>query len=313
MALHVQVHILIPSQLDLLWSEVQKSISCVVLTNECPRSRTDDPCDVRQLEAQTYFASDSSSTDWEAIWNVSSRNRKGGKSLTQLIANLLDVKSEVKKLESGAFVEMLKMEGFLEHRMPLLWVYVYCAPCVCHLHTALVIAEYLYTLQVYAHVRPDDRLVSSCCTTVDRALGLRSLLSGVWEWETTAAREDFNALATFLDTAWMDRRLEHLDYEQPYTHVEDGSDSRVIILGEADRLTHLVQKAPGRIPRATEIWRFDADSGPDSTPTRSFYGRFVESRLVGQQLVLPVENQAPRLLQQFDVSQSQISLGKRPI
>lgn len=45
----------------------------------------------------------------------------------------------------------------------------------------------------------------------------------------------------------MDRRLEYLDYVQSYKDYVEDSSSRVIAIGEADSLSPLVQRAPGRV------------------------------------------------------------------
>ncbi|KAK5044958.1 hypothetical protein LTR84_010330 [Exophiala bonariae] len=106
----------------------------------------------------------------------------------------------------------------------------------------------------------------------DSGIGLRSILEWVQQWESHARYSNYNALVNHLDIVWLDRRLDCLDYEQPYDCKEtaDGS-KRVLILGEADYLTSLMQKAPGRIARATEIWTFDHRG-----PTRTYSGRFFE-------------------------------------
>jgi hypothetical protein len=143
----------------------------------------------------------------------------------------------------------------LDAILPLISVYIYCSPCVCLIHTALSICQKVLSRFVRVLIRPDDRLLSSCCVTADQAPGLRSILEWVRQWEARASFYDTNCLAEFLDTTWLERRLEHLEYEQLYDFREENT-SEIIIIGEVDHLSPLLQKAPGRIPKAMDIWAF---------------------------------------------------------
>lgn len=81
-----------------------------------------------------------------------------------------------------------------------------------------------------------------------------------------------------MDTVWLDQRLEHLDYELPYDYKESSdSNVRFLILGEADHISRMVQKAPGRIPRVTDMWHFEPTH---LTAKRTFFGRFIEHQPV---------------------------------
>lgn len=50
-----------------------------------------------------------------------------------------------------------------------------------------------------------------------------------------------------------------------------------MILGETPYLAPFLQRAPGRIPRPTDIWTFKTGS---PNPQRRFFGRFIESQVV---------------------------------
>jgi hypothetical protein len=171
-------------------------------------------------------------------------------------------------------------EAFIQGKLPLVNLFIYCSPCVPLIHTALSICQKVSSTLVKVHLRPDDRLASACCATVDRTLGLRSILKWVRDWEATAPYYESQPLASFLDSLWLDRRLEHLDYEQPYNYVEvNVGSSHILIIGEDDYLSPLLQRAPGRIPNATDIWRLNTGQ----SPTRTLFGRFIESRFVSRQ------------------------------
>jgi hypothetical protein len=51
-------------------------------------------------------------------------------------------------------------------------------------------------------------------------MGLSSTLEQVREWESEACEHISNHLASFLNSVWLDRRLDHLNYEQSYTFEE---------------------------------------------------------------------------------------------
>jgi hypothetical protein len=149
---------------------------------------------------------------------------------------------------------------------------------VCLIHTAISVCKRLQSPYVTAKLRPDSRLASSCCSTVDRTLGMRSLCEWVRDWEANATPYSSSILATYLDTVWLDQRLDCLDYELPYDFREPSDSSlRFLILGEADYVSHMVQKAPGRIPKVTDIWHFEPLY---MNVKRTFFGRFIEHRLV---------------------------------
>lgn len=257
--------------------------------------QTQHPCDIQLLGSQ---AGDTPRYD-TPHWDISSRNEKGGNTLWQLIDHLIDIRSKIMEEEDGVIGELLKerdqslseeQSAFIQNRLPLINLFIYCSPCVPLIHTALSICRKVSSPFVKVYVRPDDRLISSCCTTVDRTLGLRSTLEWVREWESSASSYISSYLASFLDIVWLDRRLDHLDYERPYDYEEIPSPStRVLIIGEADYLTPLVQKAPGRIPNVTDIWQFKTGL----TLTRTFFTRFIESRSVSSQAAPQAQTQPP--------------------
>ncbi|KAF2877474.1 prion-inhibition and propagation-domain-containing protein [Massariosphaeria phaeospora] len=105
--------------------------------------------------------------------------------------------------------------------------------------------------------------------------GLRSVLNSVHQLETVDS--DNSALAKYLDRTWLERRLDHFEYEQPY-HYRVDRDSHSIVLGEADYLAPLLQKAPGRIPKATEVWALKTTNYPVRSLSRQLLCTFIEKR-----------------------------------
>ncbi|RYP20524.1 hypothetical protein DL767_009427 [Monosporascus sp. MG133] len=250
-----------------LMTELTACTKYFVLTSECRKVQTQHPCDVRYLGPQVV--ANSTSNDHVHQYNVSSRCLKGGNSLGQLTKRLIGIGSKIRD-------HSLNWSPFLDETAPLIVLYIYCPPCVCLIHTALAICAKVSSDAVDVFIRPDDRLAATCCSTVDRTLGLRSVLDWVRQWEARATMDSYSSLAKYLDNVWIDCRLDHLYYEQPYTYLES-SESRAMILGETAYLTPLLQRAPGRIPKPTDIWILNTGN---PNPQRIFFGRFIESQLV---------------------------------
>jgi hypothetical protein len=140
----------------------------------------------------------------------------------------------------------------LKALLPIITVYIYCSPCARIIHTALRVCRRLTSSLVKVVVRPDDRLASSCCTASDLILGLKSIFDYVRQWEANLTATAAPEIVKFLDRLWLERRINHIEYEQKYEYQESRK-GHAIILGEVDCLAQLLQKAPGRIPKAMEI------------------------------------------------------------
>jgi hypothetical protein len=257
-----------------------------VLTSKCDNLRTQSPCDVSQLGSQSGRYS-----PWDPGSNrdISSTNEPGGNALWQLLERLINVKSMVTEImedEQATLARLLKendntmseeQRDCLNAMLPLVTVYIYCSPCVRLIHTALRVCAKMTSSLVKVAIRPDDRLVSSCCTASDGTLGLKSILEYVRQWEANSMATGSSEIARFLDRSWLERRLEHIEYEQPYKYKESRK-SHAIILGEVDYLVQLVQKAPGRIPKEMEIWAFRGSNSYPHSFTRQFLCSFIEKR-----------------------------------
>jgi len=268
-------------------SELKYREKYFALTSPCRRQSTDHPCDVRLLGSQvadTGIVHGTESLRWDA--STSSRNRRNR--LGDLVYRAINVRKAIQdEVESGILNDLLRLstgdsndtatpeqEAFIKAKLPLISLYVYCPPCVCLIHTAISVCRRLQSPYVTVQFRPDSRLVASCCSTVDRSSGMRSLSEWVRNSEANATAYMSSILAEYLDTVWLDQRLECLDYELPYDF-QESSDSglRFLILGEADYISHMVQRAPGRIPKVTDIWHFKPNY---LNVHRTFFGRFIE-------------------------------------
>ncbi|MCJ1354936.1 MAG: hypothetical protein MMC33_004926 [Icmadophila ericetorum] len=154
-------------------------------------------------------------------------------------------------------------------------VCLYCAPCACLLATAFNICEEAGSrVETYFEflVRPDDRLVSSCCSQKDRTLGLASLIERVREIESSPSLRNY---LTSIDRIWVEQRLyeieEETDLPQPIgkiakmggkvlsSHHSQGKTAGIVILGKLGYCLPIMRSPPfalkPRIPKETEIFQ----------------------------------------------------------
>ncbi|KAJ0156575.1 Transcriptional regulatory protein moc3 [Fusarium oxysporum f. sp. albedinis] len=130
----------------------------------CRKAQTQQPCDVRYLGDQV-----AGNNDNKQQYNVSSTNVRGGKSLGQFTKWLIEIDSKIREDKETVPWH----SGYMDQSAPLIVLYIYCAPCVCLIHTAINICAQVSSDAVDVYVRPDNRPTATCCTSVDRTLGLR--------------------------------------------------------------------------------------------------------------------------------------------
>jgi hypothetical protein len=159
--------------------------------------------------------------------------------------------------------------------LPVANIYIYCSPCACLVSAALSIFSgiggYATTFFRFS-VRPDDRLVSSCCPNEDRSLGLASLVQMIKDKEAS----DGYLITPFylLDRQWIEQRLFEIEetegvqsFENSVTlakqllasHRSERKTAGIVVLGELEHCLPIMQSAPfiqkPRIPRETEIFQ----------------------------------------------------------
>lgn len=284
------------SGVNTLLEELSSCRKHFVLTSKCRKMHTSSPCDVLQLGSEADY--------YKSLLDISSYHEFGGNTLWQTINRLINVKSiaeESEQYETLAFHLLREKDsylsgeqrGILKAMLPLLNVYIYCSPCVCLIHTALRICAKISTPLVRVLIRPDDRLLSSCCVDADRIVGLKSIVDWVRDSEAEARPVYSYSITQYLDRIWAERRLDHFEYEEPYNYKEV-SNCEIIVIGEGDYLAPILQKAPGRIPKAMDIWAFEYRSH-DKTCVRHFQGRFIESKETRTDpVVMPIIAENPK-------------------
>lgn len=159
--------------------------------------------------------------------------------------------------------------------LPVATVYIYCAPCACLLATAFDICKKVdsrTTTYFQFVVRPDDRLVSNCCSQKDRSLGLVSIIERIRDIESSTSLTNH---LCYIDRTWVEQRLYELEEEtdQPQvtgkiaemggkvlsSHNSEEKTAGIVILGELEYCLPIIRSPPfpsnPRIPKETEIFQ----------------------------------------------------------
>jgi len=192
------------------------------------------------------------------------------------------------------------MSDFRRDLLPLASLYICCAPCApcaCLVSSAFAMCEE-FSLRARTFfsfaVRPDDRLMSSCCTVGERSIGLLSIIQKLKDLDLSRSGI---GLRKHLDRTWIEQRLYQLEEMHQLdastnvsalarqvfqSHESEDTCAAIIILGELGYClpimhTPLFPSLP-RIPRETEIYRMKKEiSGP--LWSRKYLGAFTAKPL----------------------------------
>jgi len=182
--------------------------------------------------------------------------------------------------------------------LPVANIYIYCSPCACMVSTALSLCSgtgnHAATFFKFS-VRPDDRLISSCCPNEDRSLGLTSLLQMIKDKE---ANGHLPAPFPLLDRQWIEQRLFEIEetervqsFEDTGTlagklftsHRSERTTAGIVVLGELEHCLPIMQRAPfvqkPRIPRETEIFQMQKAFYGNTTWDRTNLGTYSPRRI----------------------------------
>ena len=257
----------------------------MVLTSPCYKLHTVAPCDVLQLGEQ-IAAWSRQSDDIFRLDIMSDREQKYA--LWNILNDLIDTKSAIRDaLEDTSkrdlITHYIKSDSVqamhrdaVEAYLPIARVLFYCSPCACQIHTAINLCTRLNSKMIEAAIRLDDRIVSSCCAAFDRISGLRSILEYILAAEAEL-ETGMPSIGYWVDRTWMEQRLDHFEYEQPYDYHENGA-SKIVILGEADFLSSMIAKASRSIPKASQIWTLKPTKSSGLPYNATLRCRFVEKR-----------------------------------
>lgn len=236
-----------------------------VLTGQCRNQASQSPCQLRELGIDCVNTNNSIlSPQIPEIWNIGKR-----------IADTMNP-------HEFTYVDLTELMGKSDNDLtdlqklvlPVATIYLYCAPCACLLASAFEIcrkAGSRATTYFKFLVRPDDRLVSSCCSLKDRSLGLVSLIQRVREIESSSWVNDLR----LIDRIWVEQRLyeieEETDLPQPLSriaemagkvftsHHSEEKTAGIIVLGELQFCLPILRSPPfeskPRMPKETEIFQ----------------------------------------------------------
>ncbi|KAK0737856.1 prion-inhibition and propagation-domain-containing protein [Schizothecium vesticola] len=257
----------------------------VALTATCLKLSTQHPCNMLNLgreitKAPQYRWPFSHASIYDTRHSLARR--------VDGIFNLAtDLRSELEDL-GGSFVlhEIMTDHNLTHILFPLAITYIHCAPCVCQLQTAVHLCFTVSsTLHNYS-IRPDDRLMTSCCIRQNRIDGLRSIYEAVRHSESLAVATkspDVPIVAKYIDMVWLEERLYFLESgDNLRLPAQKIKTTQVVVLSEAEHLRSLMARflCP-KVPRASEIWSIDLSDA--SHLVSQYCGTFTsKSRLSGE-------------------------------
>jgi hypothetical protein len=236
-----------------------------VLTATCVNGQLESPCSLADLGSQCVKSENNIFAYPGSI---------GGRiAATLKLSNFTSVDLDVLTQNFGEENELRKT------CLPVANIYLYCSPCACLVSAALSICSLIgnrsKTFFKFS-IRPDDRLVSSCCLNEDRSLGLGSLVQMIKGKE---ARHGFLPTPIYLlDRQWMEQRLFEIEETEDVqsfqdsatlakqlfaSHRSERTTAGIVVFGELEYSLPIMQSAPfvpkPRIPRETEIFQMRSD------------------------------------------------------
>jgi hypothetical protein len=236
-----------------------------VLTGQCRKQATQSPCQLNELaEDCTEIDNCIFSPRTPSYWEV-------GKRITDTLDPSRFTGADLDALIGLDKYNMTDLQQLL---LPVATIFIYCAPCACLLTTAFSICNSAgdrAAAYFRFRIRPDDRLVSSCCSQNDRSIGLASIIEKMKEKE----HSEVTGNLTLIDRIWVEQRLyeieEETDLPQPISklaemggkvlssHESDETTAGIIILGELIYCLPIIRSRPfpskPRIPKETEMFQ----------------------------------------------------------
>lgn len=173
--------------------------------------------------------------------------------------------------------------------------YIYCAPCVRHIHTAISICRETPAKAFEFVLRPDGRLTASCCPEAGGVGGLQSLIDMCKEAEILPASISSSRKKDlyYFDRVWIEQQIFELEDGIPPQTSSPPQDARhlleqhpwddkcvaIVILGEIGHSVQMMGAAPfpqnPRMPKVTQIYQLKKT---DSTPwERKYFGTYTPS------------------------------------
>jgi hypothetical protein len=172
----------------------------------------------------------------------------------------------------------LQSTDYVNMALPIGKLYIHCAPCKCQIATAMNVAFHALSAALWAYVRVDYRLTTSCSS--NQELERMTLLQDDIR-RTTMSNTGRLMKAQHMDLVWLDQTTMELEDEIPaktqqqplieeilsdYTSTTarrrpDKKCCGVVIVGELGHIQPLMQgprfPKSARMPRETEIWEMN--------------------------------------------------------
>ncbi|KFY94771.1 hypothetical protein V500_03065 [Pseudogymnoascus sp. VKM F-4518 (FW-2643)] len=235
----------------------------IVLTRPCLRLESINHCDVdtvaRESLTESYDLPFSHAAVYDSRWSLP----RLLDATLNLKNNLMHRLDEVGARSSFSLWDDLSDEHKLTQTIfPLARTYIYCAPCVCSIQTAIHVCNRVSSTIHEYFIRPDDRLTSSCYSGQNGLARLRSIYGAVrYHEENAKAPLDHKVPAgtRYIDMVWLEKRFDRIEYEgESLEHLYQSSSeiSRAVLLGELEHLRPITQQMTcARVPKQAEIWQ----------------------------------------------------------
>jgi len=267
-----------------------------VLTGQCPKMSMSSPCEQANLGKESAETSNSVLALWTwKEWSI-------GRRITDNLEPSQFTDVDLDALTNHHDDDLTDLQKIA---LPVAIIYIYCAPCACLIATAWEICEKAGDrAKIYFRflIRPDDRLISSCCSETDRSVRLGKLVEDIERFETstwTSTGYVANALL-LLDKQWVEQRLfdiDELDQLPPSSDIPDmargifashkspGPTAAIIVLGELDYCLPIMHAPPfsrkPRIPKETEIFQMQRTwENGGYTYRRRYLGKYTPKPLL---------------------------------
>lgn len=267
----------------------------IVLTRPCLRLESIDHCDVdtiaRECLAKSY--------NLLPFSHAAAYDTRG--SLPRLLDATLNLKNKlIDRLDEIGARNSFSIWDDLsdEHKLaktifPLARTFIYCAPCICSIQTAIHVCNRVSSTIHEYFIRPDDRLTSSCYSGQNGFARLKSIHGAVRYHEGNAKAPLDHEVPTgtrYIDMIWLEKRFDRMEYEdEAPEHLYQSSDeiSRAVLLGELEHLRPITQQmTSARVPKEAEIWQLHISHNAQRW-SQKYVGQFATNTTFS---VLPTEH-----------------------
>lgn len=191
-------------------------------------------------------------------------------------------------------------------------VYIFTAPCLCAVRTALEVCARENGSVLRYMVRVDDRMSASCCPEETKFARLSSIVGNMKEIEISQTPGAIADWIKYVDRVWIEQRIYQLEdeiYDQAVStkfertkellkEIEGGFNWGCVFLGEVEHCAWMMQTAPfpwkAKMPKESEIYFLQWKNNLDWE--RKYIGTFTPRSFKATSSYSSADNQTDLLL-----------------